>query len=277
MHQTVFERSVPDDAVIRESLRESRKAVFWLEDAPGERSRRLEGPMDADLAIVGGGYTGLWTAIRAKERDPERSVVIIEASTIGWAASGRNGGFVEASLTHGEANGERRWPEELRQLDRIGHANLDAIEDTVAKYNMDVDFERTGTLSVAIEPHELEWIEGPSTPHDVYLDQDEVRAEVDSPTYLAGRWDKRSTALVHPGRLAAELARVARELGVVIFERSLVRLVDDVGDAVMVRTDHGYVRAPHVALATNVFPSLLKRNRLMTVPVYDYVLMTEPL
>ena len=82
---------------------------------------------------------------------------------------------------------------------------------------------------------------------------------------------------MHPGRLAAELARVARELGVVIFERSHVRLIDDDGDAVMVRTDYGYVRARHVALATNVFPSLLKRNRLMTVPVYDYVLMTEPL
>ncbi len=277
MHQTVFERQPPAESVIRDSLRDSRKAVFWIEDAPGERSRRLEGPMDADLAIVGGGYTGLWTAIRAKERDPERSVVIVEASTVGWAASGRNGGFVEASLTHGDANGERRWPEEMRQLDRIGHANLDAIEDTVATYDMDVDFERTGTLSVALEPHELEWIEGPTTPHDVYLDQEEVRREVDSPTYLAGRWDKRSTALVHPGRLAAELARVARELGVVIFERSHVRLIDDDGDAVMVRTDYGYVRARHVALATNVFPSLLKRNRLMTVPVYDYVLMTEPL
>ena len=277
MHQTVFERQPPAESVIRDSLRESRKAVFWLEDAPGERSRRLEGPMDADLAIVGGGYTGLWTAIRAKERDPEQSVVIVEASTVGWAASGRNGGFVEASLTHGDANGERRWPEEMPQLDRIGHANLDAIEETVATYGMDVDFERTGTLSVALEPHELDWIEGASTEHDVYLDEDAVRREVDSPTYLAGRWDKRGTALVHPGRLAAELARVARELGVVIFERSHVRLLDDDGDAVMVRTDYGYVRARRVALATNVFPSLLKRNRLMTVPVYDYVLMTEPL
>ncbi len=143
---------------------------------------------------------------------------------------------------------------------------------------MDVDFERTGTLSVALEPHELEWIEGPSTAHDVYLDQDEVRAEVDSPTYLAGRWDKRSTALVHPGRLAGRAgprrprARRRRSSSA----RSCA-CIDDDGDAVMVRTDHGYVRARRVALATNVFPSLLKRNRLMTVPVYDYVLMTEPL
>ena len=81
-----------------------------------------------DLLVVGGGYTGLWTAVRAKERNPGRSVVVVEAKRVGWAASGRNGGFVEASLTHGEENGQRRWPEELHELDRLGHENLDAIE-----------------------------------------------------------------------------------------------------------------------------------------------------
>ena len=85
-------------------------------------------------------------------------------------------------------------------------------------------------------------------------------------------------ALVHPGELAAELARVADELGVEIFERSPVRgpRYADRGRGRLV-TRRGSRARPHVALATNVFPSLLKRNRLMTVPVYDYVLMTEPL
>jgi glycine/D-amino acid oxidase-like deaminating enzyme len=138
---------------------------------------------------------------------------------------------------------------------------------------MDADFERTGTLSVAIEPHQLEWIEGPSTPESRYLDEAAVRAEIASPTFLAGRWDTRTTALVHPGRFAAELARVAAELGVELFEHTPVRGIESDG----VRIDGGRVRAARVALATNVFPSLLTRNRLMTVPVYDYVLMTEPL
>jgi glycine/D-amino acid oxidase-like deaminating enzyme len=272
-HRTVFEREAPTAAAVDASLHGSRQSVFWLEDAPGARFPRLEGDIETDLAIVGGGYTGLWTAIRAKERDPDRRVVVVEAKTIGWAASGRNGGFVEASLTHGELNGERRWPDELAQLDRLGTANLDAIQHAVAGYAMKADFERTGTLSVAVEPHQLGWLEGPSTADSVHLDRSAVRGEIASPTFLAGRWDTASTALVHPGKFVGELARVASDLGVELFEHTPVRGVDDDG----VRTDAGRVRAPRIALATNVFPSLLKRNRLMTVPVYDYVLMTEPL
>ena len=228
--------------------------------------------MLADLVIVGAGYTGLWTAVRAKERNPGRSVVVVEAKRVGWAASGRNGGFVEASLTHGEENGQRRWPEELHELDRLGHENLDAIEATVARYSMQCDFERTGTLTVAVEPHQIEWLDA-----DGRMDAAAAQAEVNSPTYLAAHWDRRSTALVHPARLANELARVAQELGVEIYESSPVRRLDTGRDGVDVVTDGGSIRAKQVALATNVFPSLLKRNRLMTVPVYDYVLMTRPL
>jgi glycine/D-amino acid oxidase-like deaminating enzyme len=274
---TIFERSAPDAALVRDALRDSRHAVFWLDDAPGDRAPRLEGDREADLAIVGGGYTGLWTAIRALERDPGRRVVILEAKEVGWAASGRNGGFVEASLTHGEPNGERRWPDELERLTELGHANLDAIEQTVARYRIDADFERTGTLSVAVEPHQVDWLDGPSTDESRFLDEAAVRDEIHSPAFLAGRWDTRETALAHPGKLAAELARVARDLGAEIFEHSPVRRLDDDRDAVRLLTERGTVRASTVVLATNAFPSLLKRNRLMTVPVYDYVLMTEPL
>ncbi len=273
MHSTVFERSTPSAATVAHSLAVTRQAVFWLEDAPAASHAHLTGDRTADLVIVGAGYTGLWTAIRAKERTPDAQVIVLEAKTIGWAASGRNGGFVEASLTHGELNGQRRWPEELVHLDRLGHENLDAIERAVATYSIAADFERTGTLSVAIEPHQVAWLEGESNP----LNQAAVQAEVASPTYLAGSWDTTSTALVHPGKFARELARVATDLGVEILERSAVRSLETDGNAVIVRTEGGRVRAARVALATNVFPSLLKRNRLMTVPVYDYVLMTEPL
>ena len=281
MSDIVFERKAPPASAVAHALADARDAVFWTEDAPGERAARLRGTVEADLAIVGGGYTGLWTALRALDRDPGLRVVIVEARTVGWAASGRNGGFVEASLTHGEENGRRRWPEELTQLDRLGMQNLDDIEATVAAHGLDAEFERTGTLSVAIEPHEIEWLE-PGRPDDAesrYLDGEAVRHAVNSPTYLAGRWDLRSTALVHPAKLAAELARLARERGVTIFEESPVRALADRGASgtIDVQTAAGQVRAKQVVLATNVFRSLLKRNLLMTVPVYDYVLMTEPL
>ena len=275
--------------MIEHSLAGTEQRVFWLDDLADAAKRprpRLTGERVAQLAIVGGGYTGLWTAVLAKRRYPGARVVLVEAKSIGWAASGRNGGFCEASLTHGHDNGMSRWPDEMPTLDRLGIENLDAIGAAEAEFGMDFEFERNGALGVAVEPHQLEWlheeVEAAAARGDDsvrLLDEAEVRAEVDSPTYLGGVWDTRGSALVHPAKLAAELARVAEELGVEIFERSPVRRIDTPGStgAVTLVTDGGRVFAQQAVLATNVFPSLLKRNRLMTVPVYDYALMTEPL
>jgi Glycine/D-amino acid oxidases (deaminating) len=273
MDQTVFERNRPAQAVVSDSLRDARPSVFWLDGLERPERPSLVGGHRADLVVVGGGYTGLWTAVRAKERDPDRRVIVLEAHEFGWAASGRNGGFCAASITHGEENGRRRWPQEYPTLARLGEQNLDDIEASVSRYAMAVEFERTGELSVAIEPHQIEWLE-PGT--DGFLDAEAVRAEVNSPTYLAGRFDRSGTALVNPARLVLELARVAAELGVELYEHSAVIDIDK-GAPLRVRTERGWVRAGQVALATNVFPSLLRRNRLMTVPVYDYALVTEPL
>ena len=288
MGRTVFERLAPPGTVVEHALKDTRRSVFWLEDVPDRPSLPSfrGGGASADLAVVGAGYTGLWTAILAKQRDPGARVVILEGRRVGWAASGRNGGFCEASLTHGHTNGATRWPDEIDRLDQLGLDNLDAIEKTVHDLGMDAGFERVGTLDVAVEPHELEWLEETMerarSRGDVSverLDADAVRAEVSSPAYLGAVWHHRTAALVHPGRLATELARVAADLGVQIFEHSPVRDLSSPGDAgpVTLTTERGALVADRVVLGTNVFPSLLRRNRLMTVPVYDYVLMTEPL
>ena len=274
MGATVFERRRPDEAVVDAALRDTAFSVFWLDDVERVEYPPLAGDVRADLAVVGGGYAGLWTAVRAKERDPQRRVVLLEASRVSWAASGRNGGFCEASLTHGHENGVNRWPDEIDRLEELGRENLDAIEATVQHYGMDVDFERTGQLELAVEPHQVDWYRG----EPGFLDEATVQAEVHSPILLGGHWDREGCALVHPAKLGMELARVASELGVEIYEHSIVRAVEGDGSGPLrLVTPDGSVTADAVALATNVFPSLLKRNRLMTVPVYDYVLMTEPL
>lgn len=283
MGTTVFERQRPAASVVRHSLADARHSVFWRDDLPESLvpdRPSLTGSHRADLVVVGGGYTGLWTALLATERDPGANVVIVEAQRVGWAASGRNGGFCEASLTHGHENGMARWPKEMPTLDRLGRQNLDAIEASEATYGMDFQFERTGQLAPAVEPHQVEWLQEWAAEGEdgvVYLDQAEAQASVHSPTYLAAVWEQHTCGMVHPARLAAELARVCEERGVEIFERSHVTGLDTSGPGVVVVTDGGRVAASRVALGTNVFPSLLKRNRLMTVPVYDYVLMTEPL
>src|SRR5689334_9122417 len=174
------------------ALAEASATPYWLDrsDRPAPRPS-LDAHAATDLCVVGGGYSGLWTALLAKERDPEREVVLLEGNRIGWAASGRNGGFCAASLTHGHTNGHERWPEEMDTLDRLGRANLDAIEETLTRYRIDCDFVRPGTITVATEPHQVAWLQEmvDEVPGSRFLDQGEVRAEVDSPTYLAGVYE----------------------------------------------------------------------------------------
>ncbi len=262
------------------ALAEARPEVYWLDrpDRPAPRPV-LESDAAADLVVVGGGYSGLWTALLAKERDPGRDVLLVEGGRVGWAASGRNGGFCAASLTHGEANGRARWPREYAALHRLGRENLDEIERTIARYGIDCDFRRTGELTVATQPHEVEWLrEAAAEGQGQFLDRDGVRAELGSPTYLAGLLDPDETALVDPARLAWGLAEAAESLGVRIVEGTRVTGLRRHRAGVSLETHTGAaIAAQQVALGTNVFPSLLRRVSLHTVPVYDYVLMTEPL
>jgi glycine/D-amino acid oxidase-like deaminating enzyme len=114
--------------------------------------------------------------------------------------------------------------------------------------------------------------------HDVHLlGGAQTRAEVASPTYRAGLLDPHGAAMVEPARLAWGLREVCRAAGVLVHEGTQVNRLEAEGESLLVRTDWGRVKARRVVLATNAFPPLLRRLRLMTVPVYDYVLMTEPL
>ncbi len=250
---------------------------MWL-DIPRPAHPSLTGPVSCDLLVVGAGYTGLWAALHAAERRPDQRIVVIEANRVGWAASGRNGGFVDASLTHGDVNGKTRWPNEIDTLDALGLENLDGMQADIERLGLDVEWQRTGMLAVATEPHQVDWLaEAASEGRDRFLDLREVRDEVHSPTYLAGLFSPDTCAIVHPGKLALELARACTEAGVTIYEHSEAKSLESQGGALHVDTGAGTVTAGRVVLATNVFPSLLKRNRLHTVPVYDYVLATESL
>ncbi|MFB6501235.1 MULTISPECIES: NAD(P)/FAD-dependent oxidoreductase [unclassified Streptomyces] len=265
------------------SLADAAPAPFWLDDPQRPEPRpALVGGTRCDLLVVGGGYTGLWTALVAKERDPGTDVVLIEADRVGGAASGRNGGFCEASLTHGLGNGLERWPDEIGRLERLGRENLRAMEEAVARYRIDCSWERTGALDVATEPYQLDDLAEAAEASARYggdpllLDAEAVRAQIDSPTFLGGVWNK-DVAMVDPARLAWGLRRACLDLGVRVYEHTPATGLDEHGAVIAVRTPYGRVTASRVALATNAYPSLLRRHRPYTVPVYDYALMTEPL
>jgi glycine/D-amino acid oxidase-like deaminating enzyme len=260
---------------------------YWYDDADEPDSNpTLVRTEHCDLCVVGGGYTGLWTAILAKEHDPSHDVVLIDAHEVGSAASGRNGGFMESSLTHGVANGQARFPDEIELLEQLGLANLDAIEAAIGRYGIDCDYERTGVIDVATDAHPPSYFAELSDDCEQLrrlgqsvelLDAGQMRAQVDSPTYTGGLWRKDRAALVDPARLAWGLKAAAESLGVRIYEDSKATSLHRDGVGVLVKTPLGAVRTGKVALATNAAKPLIRRVRHYIAPVYDYCMVTEPL
>jgi glycine/D-amino acid oxidase-like deaminating enzyme len=280
----IWTRNAPPRSLVDAALGDVAFTPFWLDrpTAP-DPSPPLAGATTCDLAVVGGGFTGLWTALLAKEQDPSRDVLVLEAARVGWAASGRNGGFAMATLTHGVRNGIARFPAELPELDRLGRANLRAIGDFVARHQIDCDWEPTGELLAAVEPWQIDDCrEGAellraSGYNASFIEGEELREDIKSPIYLGGYWDRDACVMVDPARLAWGLRRVCLEAGVRLAEGTPVLDLERDGRRVRLRTPAASVSAARVALGTNAFPSLLKRLRLSVVPIYDYALMTEPL
>ncbi len=268
----------------RRAFADASTTPFWL-DSPGRPAARppLDGDAVAGLAIVGGGLSGLWAALLALERDPGADVVVLDSDRIGWAASGRNGGFFSSFLTHGIGNGMARFPEEMATLERLGLENFAATRETLERLGIDCDLTAGGDLDVAIEPHELAWLDEESEAlrrfgHDAeLLDRDAIRAEIDSPLFIGGVWRRTGAGLVDPAKLCWGLAEAVERLGGRIHEGTAVQRLSRRGEGVALRTDGGELLADRALLATSAFPGLLGAIRRRIVPVWDYVLVTEPL
>jgi glycine/D-amino acid oxidase-like deaminating enzyme len=257
---------------------------FWLDDIHRpEPVSALSGTITADLAIIGAGFTGLWTALLAKEADASRDVVLLEAEETAIGASGRNGGFIAASLTHGFENGLSHWPNELAALTAMGQANLEAVDSTVKQLGIDCDFLRSGELLVATEPYQVDELRRRPEQAAVYgeqlvwLDQNQTQSLVDSPLFLGGLLNQPGVAMANPAQLAWGLRSACMNLGVSFYEHTPVLSLKEDNKIIQLQTPYGCISAKKVAIATNAYPPLIKHLSRYIVPVYDYVLVSEPL
>ena len=267
-----------------EALTGAKPAVFWSDraDAPAA-APKLSGEISADLVVVGAGLTGLWTAVQALEENPGLSVVILEAERCGFGASSRNGGFCDGSLSHGLRNGLFHWPDEIRDLVRMGRDNLDGIEASVGRYGIEADFRRAPEVSVATQDWHLVSLQHALREHqsigdDVeLLDSAAMKARVASPTYLGGLLRRNDIALVDPARLCWGLRSAAESLGAHLYEHSPAISVESESSFLNVSTPNGRVKTDRVVTATNAYAGPARQTRRYMIPVYDHVLMTEPL
>ncbi|MBT4932571.1 MAG: FAD-dependent oxidoreductase [Rhodospirillaceae bacterium] len=267
------------------ALSDSTYRPVWL-DSEGrpETLAPLEGDARCQLLIVGGGFTGLWAALQVKEQQPDLDVVLVEQTFIGDGASGRNGGFLNTSLTHGETNGDYHFPGEAEHLEELGLQNMKAFIETLERYNIDAEYEHVGHTAVATNEAmalklRSQFEAGKAAGRDVvWFDGDDMRRQVNSPTYKAGLWHRDGQdGVVNPGKLCWGLKKTILSLGVRIFENTPVLDVAPDGDGMLTTCASANIRSDKILMATNAFRGLLPQIRRQVIPVWDYQIATEPL
>jgi glycine/D-amino acid oxidase-like deaminating enzyme len=239
-----------------------------------------------ELLIVGGGFTGLWAAVQAKERKPDADIILVEQTFVGDGASGRNGGFLSTSIAHGETNIEAQFPGEEEKLDALGRQNITELLETLEHYGIDARYEETGSTGLALSPEVAEemyeeYLEARADGESVtWYDEKAIREQVNSPLFYAGlKYQNGLSGIVDPARICWGLKDVLlNRLSVRIFEGTRMTSVKPLGKTGMKAVcDGGVIHSDKVLLATNAYTSSIARIRNSVIPVWDYQIATEPL
>jgi glycine/D-amino acid oxidase-like deaminating enzyme len=261
-----------------------RNKSYWLSSKAYAPGPTLAGDVRVDVAIVGGGFTGLSTALHLKKRSPALNVAIVESQVVGFGASGRNGGFNMTlfGLTMG-ITALRFGKAKARESHHYMEKAVDLLRDIVSEYSIDCEYEHPGFLRVATsEAYKKRIIHDVELAHSLgltgidWIDQAHVREEVDSPTYL-GAWREHRCGIMNPAKLAWGEKEVVENLGVWVYENSPVNHIEKRGTQVVLKTGRGRMLADKVVLATNAWSHLVPQIRWKQMPIWTYIVLTEPL
>ena len=259
---------------------------LWTETLPDHLmtpiGMPLDGSAEADVAIVGAGFTGLWTAYFLLTHNPDIRVALIEAHEAGFGASGRNGGWASALFPASlDAVAAMSTPGESRRLKRHMHESIDALARVISDEEWDVDWHKGGTIVFARTP--AQWQRARDEIHHMrvwgfgeedyrLLDAAQAREMAEASDVLGGTFTPHCAAL-HPGRLVKHLARGVVDRGAILFEHTPAERIEQG----VVRTRRGDVRAPIIVRATEGYTRSISGLRRAIAPVYSLMIATEPL
>ena len=264
------------------------QACWWLREAlahpefRGEPAPALDPDTDADVVVVGGGYTGLWTAWHLVSANPGIRVVVLERDECGFGPSGRNGGFINGFYDHAGELVDLFGREGALAMLHAGSRTLEELEAWMTHHGVDAWFRKDGYIGLASSPAQVGgWEEPLETAAalgvgDRYrqLSKVELAAYCDSPVFEGGH-HVNDGGTVQPARLARGLRRVAMEHGVAVHEHTPVTRIRP-GDRLEVQAPRGTVRAGHVVLAINAWAGATKRFGSAIVPRASYMAITAP-
>lgn len=261
-----------------------RRLSLWLDTVPDPLAPRepLPGDRDVDVAIVGAGYTGLWTAYYLAERDPSLRIAVLERDVAGFGASGRNGGWCSALFPASTAKVARLYGRGgAVELKRALHATVDEVGRVAAAEGIDCHFAKGGMVALARTPTQVQRARDEvADARDHGFGEEDLRLltagearEVAGATGVLGATYTAHCAAIHPARLVRGLARAVERRGVDVYEGTPVT---GLGDGVA-ETPYGRVRADVVVRATEGYTPGLPGFRRTLAPVYSLMLATEPL
>ncbi|PSR33373.1 MAG: FAD-dependent oxidoreductase [Sulfobacillus benefaciens] len=260
---------------------------YWLESCGDDLTPRpgLKGSLTVDVAIVGAGFSGLWTAYYLLQTNPSLRVVILEQAIAGFGASGRNGGWCTAEFSRSITSLVKRYgTDATRLLQQAMFDSVDEVGRVIQVENIEAHFAKGGMIEVArgqwgipaletmIREFEMVGLEN----RVQYLDRDQLSSRIQIAEAEAGVFAK-DCAVLHPGRLVRQLARVVENLGATIMENTAVLEVIG-GKFPRLITGHGDVTTKvAVVMATEAYLTALKPWHRAVVPVYSLITLTEPL
>lgn len=257
---------------------------FWLETyGPYTPEPPVQGALQTDVAIIGGGFTGLSTAYHLRKAQPGLRVAVLEAEVIGYGASGRNAGFsmtlfgLEPAVTKA-LFGQQRTVEAHRYMERA----VDYVDALIKEHNLQSDYWFPGFLRVATTPgyvrriqHDLEILTSMGVTGIEWWDAARLRAEVESPLFLGAWWEPRC-GLLNPAKQVRELKRLVMKFGAEVYEGTPVTEIKR-NAAFTLKTPGGTVTAQKIVLATNAYSHLIPQLRAKQVPAFTHMVITEPL
>ena len=265
-------------------MKDYSQTSFWLATyGPYTTNPPLRGDIEVDVAIIGGGFTGLSTAYNLCKDEPTIQVAVLEAEVVGFGASGRNGGFsmtlfgLEPAVTKA-LFGHQRTVDAHRYMERA----VDYVDSMVKEQNLQSEYWFPGFLRAATTPgyvkriqHDLEILTAMGITGIEWIEAQRIRAEVNSPRFLGGWWEPRC-GLLNPARQVRELKRLAQEHGAQIYEETSVTEIQR-GERFTLQTTGGKVTADRMVFATNAYSHLIPLLRRKQVPAFTHMVVTEPL
>ncbi len=260
-----------------------REKSFWLSQMDIDPNPALEGDARCDVAIVGGGFTGISTAYFLKKFDPSLDVVLLEKELVGYGASGRNAGFSMKLFGFSLAMTKMRFGEKATlQAHRYMTEAVDLVRQLVEEHQIDCDYEHTGFLRLATSPayekrirKEIEDAHKMGIDDIEWLDAEQVAEHVRSPVFRGAAFEADS-AILNPAKLVRAMKEIVEEQGVTIHAQTPVEDIS-AGDRVVLSTPSGQVTADRVVLATNAYTHLLPVARRKQAPAFTHIILTEPL